>query len=61
MISRKPVKEEISKIMLHETDVKKGENSVLSKSADLVKEDVYGNFRTVLVHLGCYNKIPQIR
>ena len=37
----------IPKILLNETDVKEGENSELSKSADLVKEDVHGNFKTV--------------
>ena len=37
----------ISKIALHETDVKEGENSELSKSADLVKQDGHGNFKTV--------------
>ena len=42
--NEKPI---ISKILLNETDVKEGETSELSKSADLVKEDAHGNFKTI--------------
>lgn len=42
-----PQSKNFLKQVLHETHVNKGGNSILSKSDDLIKEEVHGNFKTV--------------